>query len=225
MVKSIRPINYIMMKIYCAFRKQIILLFIFFLLAVLKPETLASVGPASANDKSGSVAGITGWMIWSNDNLLTAAYSTDVIREVNKPIRLEFPDLESRGYHDWSFQSEERLDVEPGQVWTASAWVKYENTVRSGIDILAVSGGDTIPGWGNGSGWTSGMAWYTAQATGSFLRQQPLCHPGQIRSMYDLPAPEELKYGLMMSGFIKEKHNKKGLPARRLKDGPTVWKG
>lgn len=147
------------MKIHYKFCKQIIWLTLLMLPAGFKPEILASEVPAYIEQGAlASSVEVTGWMIWSNDDLLTAEYSTDVLRKVNQPIRLEFPDWESRGYHDWSFQSEERLDVEPGQVWTASAWVKYENTVRTGLDILAVSGGDTIPGWGNGSGWSSGMA-------------------------------------------------------------------
>lgn len=147
------------MKIHCTFCKRLIWLFLLVLPAGAEPEIMAPEVPEYL-EQSGlaSSAEVTGWIIWSNDDLLTAEYSMDMPRNVNQTIRLEFPDMESRGYHDWSLQSEERLDVEPGQVWTASAWVKYENTVRTGLDILAVASGDTIPEWSSGSGWTSGMA-------------------------------------------------------------------
>ena len=135
---------------------------------------------STLTETSGAEAGhfdfdmeINDWIAWSNDDLLTADYSTEVFKKGERSIKLNFPDIEGRGYHDWAIRHDKRVDVEPGQVWTASAWVKYDNTQRIGLDFMAVPEGDTIPGWSNGSGWTSGYAvaygtgdWKLLEATG-----------------------------------------------------------
>ncbi len=100
----------------------------------------------------------TGWFFWSEKDLLTVEPSTTVVKEGRRSVKLEYPDIELHKYHDWSFKNIGRKDVKPGQVWTASAWVKYENTGLMGLQIMAISKGDTIPVWSNGFGWASGFA-------------------------------------------------------------------
>jgi hypothetical protein len=115
-----------------------------------------SNGPEKQGIESG--VEVTGWSSWSNDDKLTVAFSAQETKSGNGSMKLFFPDIEPRGYHDWSFWSDELVSVEPGQTWTASAWVKYENTGRIGLEIMAISNGESVPGWSSGSGWTSGMA-------------------------------------------------------------------
>jgi rhamnogalacturonan endolyase len=117
-----------------------------------------------ADNKSGTE--VSSWISWSHNDLLTSEYSEEVVKDGQHSIKLEFPDVESRGYHDWSFWNERLIEVKPGQVWTASAWVKYENTERIGLDILAISNGEIVPSWSNGFGWSSGLA--AAYGTGDW---------------------------------------------------------
>lgn len=117
------------------------------------------------------------WDVWSHEGLVSVERSQDT-KVRSRSIRIEHPDVEPTGYQDWSLENRERLvDVTPGEEWTASAWVKYEDTGRIGIEIIALSNGEPV---GN---WTSGFA--AAYGTGEWelLEASALIPPGsdQIR--------------------------------------------
>ena len=116
-------------------------------------------------DGSESIAEV--WETWSNDNLLSVEFSPDV-RVGERSLRVEYPEAQPRGYQDWTLQNRHvrLVDVEPGEKWTASAWVKYDDTERIGLEIMALSNGEPV------SNWTSGFAaaygtgdWELLQAT------------------------------------------------------------
>lgn len=87
------------------------------------------------------------WAIWSRENRVSVVSSSEV-RVGKRSLRIEYPDVEPRGYQDWSLENSRRLvDVEPGEEWTASAWVKYEDTERIGLEIKALAGGETVDSW------------------------------------------------------------------------------
>ena len=44
--------------------------------------------------------------------------------------------IEHRGAEDWSFSSEKRLDVKPGDLFTLQAWVKIKGTGESTIGVI-----------------------------------------------------------------------------------------
>lgn len=117
------------------------------------------------------------WAIWSRENRVSVVSSSEV-RVGKRSLRIEYPDVEPRGYQDWSLENSRRLvDVEPGEEWTASAWVKYEDTERIGLEIKALAGGETV------GSWLSGFA--AAYGTGGWklLQASAVIPPGsdQIR--------------------------------------------
>ena len=112
----------------------------------------------------------SGWSWWSRDDVGSVTFSTRYCREgrLLKIVREGSPDS---GYFDWTLTNEGRLDVNPGEVWTASAWVKYKNTDRIALDMQELgSDGNTLihhpPGGGGGTHEKYGTGdWTLLQAT------------------------------------------------------------
>ncbi len=90
------------------------------------------------------------WRIWSLDDLVSVELDPEV-RAGKRSLRIEYPDREPTGYQDWSLENHVRfVDVLPGEEWTASAWVKYEDTERIGIEIIALADGEPVENWTSG---------------------------------------------------------------------------
>ena len=72
--------------------------------------------------------------------------------------------LTHEGARDYAFTNAGRLNVEPGQTWVASAWMKCENTDSADLDIVALSGGRLVS-WNIGSDGVYGTTdWKKVQA-------------------------------------------------------------
>lgn len=107
------------------------------------------------------------WDLWSHDSLLSVGLSDEAMTDKTS-LRIAYPDVEPVGYHDWTLENRTGLvDVVPGETWTASAWVKIENTERIGIEIIALSAGTPMEHWTSGLAAAFGTAdWRLLEATG-----------------------------------------------------------
>lgn len=106
-----------------------------------------------------------GWRSWSRDDLLEVDFASET-RRGERSVRVVYPDLEARYYFDWWLASEGRQAVEPGEQWTASAWVKYENTGRLAVEIMALRDGEELGRWRSGYAIAYGSGdWELLQAT------------------------------------------------------------
>lgn len=150
------------------------------------------------------------WTIWSNDSLVSVEPSPEV-KAGERSLEIVYPDVEPRGYQDWSLESKARLvEVKPGEEWTASAWIKYEKTERAGLEILALSGGKPV------GGWTSGLA--AAYGTGDWelLEASAIIPPGC----------DHIRVRLTGSGrthaWVDEVRLRRGLAVREKPDKPAV---
>lgn len=95
-------------------------------------------GVVNGGFEAGRAIEHSGWMWWSRDGVGGAEFSTEA-REGERSVKLEHD-----GQRDWAFTNRGRLDVEPGQVWTAEAWVKCEGTDNITLNIVALSGGQLL---------------------------------------------------------------------------------
>lgn len=127
------------------------------------PEVL---GVVNGDFEVGVDAASIGWSCASNEELLTVEFSTEA-RRGTRSVKLGYPAVQPRGYQDWTFTNSGALAVEPGQVWTATAWIRYERTERIGIEILALGGdGRVLPLWRSGYAAAYGTSdWRLLQAT------------------------------------------------------------
>lgn len=114
-----------------------------------------------------------GWSIQSHDDLLETQFSSSVVKKGERSLKLKYPDIEpTREYQDWIIENQGRLNVEPAQVWTASAWVKYEDTERIGLEIIALTDGEIL------SNWTSGYAAAYGKGDWELLESTAFIPPG-----------------------------------------------
>lgn len=106
------------------------------------------------------------WRIRSVDDRISVELSSDA-KNGTRSLRIEYPEGEPGGYQDWSLENRVRLvDVEPGEVWTASAWVRYEDTERVGLEVVILLKGSPVPHWTSGYGAAFGSGdWELLQAT------------------------------------------------------------
>ncbi|MFQ6097414.1 MAG: carbohydrate binding domain-containing protein [Armatimonadota bacterium] len=108
--------------------------------------------------ESGADMASSGWAWWSRDDKGSAQFSADS-HSGKRCVRLEYD-----GERDWAFSNSQRLDVEPGQIWTAAAWIKCEGSDGLDLAIVALSGGKTLR-WSIGSDGVSGTRdWTQVQA-------------------------------------------------------------
>jgi hypothetical protein len=75
----------------------------------------------------------SGWAeLWTRKpNCGEAALDKEVFHSGNYAIRIEH-----RGAEDWSFSSEKRLDVRPGDLFTLQAWVKIKGTGNTTLGVV-----------------------------------------------------------------------------------------
>ncbi len=97
-----------------------------------------------------------GWTWWSRDDVGSAAFDRSQSRSGERSVRIDREGKPLSGYQDWTLTNEGRLEVEPGQVWTASTWVKFEDTDRISLDVIELDAdGNTLvnhpPGGGGGT--------------------------------------------------------------------------
>ena len=94
--------------------------------------------------EKGEILEEIGWTWWSlhGDNAGRVEFSNEA-RDGSRCIRIVHEGA-MHGYSDWALTNETRLDVNPGEEWTVSAWVKYENTDRFGIEIMGLANGELI---------------------------------------------------------------------------------
>ncbi len=96
------------------------------------------------------------WTIWSRNDLLDIGFSTDA-KIGDRSLRIKYPDVEPLWREDWLLYNKiNYVDVKPGEEWTVSAWVKFENTTRVGIEILAFADDEQISNWRGGYAATYG---------------------------------------------------------------------
>lgn len=97
-----------------------------------------AMGVVNGDFEAGRSIEHSGWTWWSREGVGSAEFSTDA-RVGERSVRLEHD-----GERDWAFSNRGRLDVEPGEVWTAEAWVKCEDTDNINLNIVALSGGQVL---------------------------------------------------------------------------------
>jgi len=86
----------------------------------------------------------SGWGWFSRENVGSAAFSGDA-KSGKRCVRISHD-----GERDWALSNSGRLDVQPGQVWTASAWMRCRETQGAALAIVALAGGKTLS-WDIGS--------------------------------------------------------------------------
>jgi hypothetical protein len=76
---------------------------------------------------------VSGWSeLWTRKpNSGEAVLDKEVSRSGNHAVRIEH-----RGAEDWSFSSDKRLDVKPGDLFTLQAWVKIKGTGNTTIGVV-----------------------------------------------------------------------------------------
>jgi hypothetical protein len=76
---------------------------------------------------------VSGWSeLWTRKpNSGEAVLDKEVSRSGNHAVRIEH-----RGAEDWSFSSDKRLDVKPGDIFTLQAWVKIKGTGNTTIGVV-----------------------------------------------------------------------------------------
>ncbi len=109
------------------------------------PDGMAAVnGIVNGDFEAGHTLEEGGWIWWSHEDLGSATYSSQA-RTGSRSVKIERKvDEPYSGYQDWTLTNSGRLDVTEGEVWTASVWVKYEDTDRIALDVLEL-GADGIP--------------------------------------------------------------------------------
>lgn len=122
------------------------------------------------------------WTVHSHYERVTVGLSPDT-KAGARSLRIEYPDdeLRGKGYQDWWLESQERqVEVRPGETWTASAWVRYENTERIGLEITAQAEGNPMPYW------TSGYAAAFGRGDWELLEATAIIPPGCDRILVRL---------------------------------------
>lgn len=114
-----------------------------------------------------------GWSWWSIDDLGHVSFSTEahvgrrslkIVREADEPYS---------NHEDWILMNDRRLEVNEGEVWTASVRVKYENTDRMALNIRELDkNGYPLINYSPGSGGGT----HEAYGTGGFYYGQGAHH-------------------------------------------------
>ncbi|MBM4049582.1 MAG: hypothetical protein FJ279_31185, partial [Planctomycetes bacterium] len=111
---------------------------------IFTPVMAEKMGVANGDFEFGKELTGSGWAWWSRDGKGSAEFSA----EAHGGKRCA--KLQHDGERDWAFSNSGRLDVQPGQAWSASAWVKCQNTGGIELAIVALSKGQTM-NWAIGS--------------------------------------------------------------------------
>ncbi len=108
---------------------------------------------------------IPGWSWWTREADAGTARFTDEAHEGERAALIEHA-----GERDFAFSNQGRLDVEPHDRLTASAWVRTEGPGELRLSIVALSGGEVIA-WSIGSdGATNAAEWTHLQALAEVRR-------------------------------------------------------
>ncbi|UCG57369.1 MAG: carbohydrate binding domain-containing protein [Phycisphaerales bacterium] len=89
--------------------------------------------------------------------------------------------IEHRGAEDWSFGSEKRLDVKPGDVFTLQAWVKIKGTGNTTIGVITYDDKGKALEWAFGGRTTAGPRdWHLLRSRFVIPRKVVTIHPRLI---------------------------------------------
>ena len=114
----------------------------------------------------------SGWVWWSREDA-GSARAVPEGRDASRCARIEHA-----GERDWAFTNPGRLAVEPGQILTAAAWLKCQDTGDLSLCIVAYSQGQLVT-WSMGAdGLWATRDWTEVQATGTV---PPGCDEVQVR--------------------------------------------
>lgn len=124
-----------------------------------------------------------GWEWWSLFDEGGISLSSEAYRGA-RSIKIEKggKPIPGAGYHDWSFTNGKHLQVQEGQMWTASAWVKTEDTDRIALEIIELDAdGERLHPRGTSSHGHGGT--HETYGTGDWTRLQAtsLVPPGVSR--------------------------------------------
>ena len=89
--------------------------------------------------------------------------------------------IEHRGAQDWSFASEKRLDVKPGDLFTLQGWVKIEGTGSTTIGVITYDEKGKALEWTFGGRTTTGPCnWHLLRSRFVIPRNVATIHPRLI---------------------------------------------
>lgn len=97
--------------------------------------------------------------------------------------------IEHRGAEDWSFSSEKRLDVKPGDLFTIQAWVKIKGTGNTTIGVITYDEKGKALEWAFGERTAAGPRdWHLLrlQVCNSSERCRNLPSPNRISARHSL---------------------------------------
>ncbi len=125
----------------------------------LTPTMPAKMGVANGDFEVGDDMPGSGWKWFSRDNLPGPQFS-DGAKSGKRCVLISYD-----GERDWAFSNQGLLDVKPGQVWTASAWMKCHETEGAELAIVGLSKGQTM-NWSLGADGLYGTRdWTRVEAT------------------------------------------------------------
>lgn len=129
-------------------------------------ENSVTIGVINGDFESGDVLEESGWTWWGREDVGHAEFSNDS-REGERSVKVEregSPDW----YHDWMLTNDGHLDVKKEEVWTVSAWVKYEDTDYISLNFIELDDdGELLVNRAGGGGGTHG-----AYGTGDWIKLQ-----------------------------------------------------
>ncbi len=129
-------------------------------------ESLEEVnGIVNGDFEAGETIEDSGWDWWSRDDVGSARFSSEA-KSGTRSVKIERDGKPLSGFEDWTLTNTGRLDVNPGEVWTASAWVRFEDTDRISLDVIELDengrrlvnhppggGAGTHEAYGTSDGW------------------------------------------------------------------------
>jgi len=120
----------------------------------------------------------SGWMdLWTREpHCAEVAMDSKVFHSGNYSARIEH-----RGAEDWSFSSEKRLDVEPGDLFALQGWVKIKGTGNATIGVISYDEKGTALEWVLGGRTAAGPCdWHLLRSRFVIPRDVVAIHPRLI---------------------------------------------
>jgi rhamnogalacturonan endolyase len=138
----------------------------------LTPILTGVNGIVNGDFEAGDELAESGWVWWSREDVGSARIVPEG-RDASRCVRIEHT-----GERDWALTNPGRLAVEPGQILTATAWLKCTDTDDLSLSIVAYGQGKVLAYSMGADGLWATWDWTEAKATGTV---PPGCDEVQVR--------------------------------------------